>query len=448
MNTMQRWQDIYTWHSPEDSYRSRRHERFARLLTAYRAHYTLCPSIIKVTGTNGKGSVCAMLEAMLLADGQSVGVFTSPHLIDPTERIRINGVDASDAQLDDTAHELAPLFDRIACEHGEEARPSFFEALLLLGLRLFGRSGARFGILEAAIGGSNDIVSLVPGAISVISSVALDHMEQLGPSVRQIAVDKSGIATHGSVLILGPRVSTAVRHVISRTVRPRDVVLRVASLDTLRSRSSGARGHDVELQLEGGVTQFTLPLPGAFQIENLATVVAVHSYLLEAGLVSEARCLAGVANTRWPGRLEFFAGRPSWLLDGAHNLEAFTALQGFIEGHFVPRGSTLIFGTSHGEKALEALTLFGPRFDDFYLVGGFYKAASPRELVAVAGVSLSGSVEQCASPADAVELVLDRFDGCQRSIVVAGSLYLTGACRALLLKRGYVPREEVAVGRQ
>ncbi|NEP12352.1 MAG: bifunctional folylpolyglutamate synthase/dihydrofolate synthase, partial [Symploca sp. SIO2C1] len=160
-------------------------------------------SVIKLAGTNGKGSVGAMLEAIFLADAQKVILFTSPHLSRVTERLRVDGVEISPDVLNDAVQQLAPKLVRIVNEYGNYLLPSFFEALTLIALEYFKSYGADIIILEAGIGGYFDIVHLVPAEVSLITNVGLDHTEDLGTTFSEIATDKAGIASPNSTLVLG-----------------------------------------------------------------------------------------------------------------------------------------------------------------------------------------------------------------------------------------------------
>jgi dihydrofolate synthase/folylpolyglutamate synthase len=412
--------------------RETRKRRFATIFDCYRRAGGTLPRVVKITGTSGKGSVAAMLEAALRADGRRVGLFTGPHLVDATERIRIDGDDVTEAQLDEVATRAAPLFAAIEGALGP-GRPTLFEALLVLALRAFAEAGVEIALLEVAIGGYHDVVSLIPGGLAVITSVGLDHARELGPSIAAVAADKAGIASGGSILVLGPSIDDEAEAVIAADAGPRGVGLVRATRAPIEARALGASGHEVRLATAAGALHFRLPLAGAFQLDNLASAVALFEQLQAQGAVTSLASLAGIAATRWPGRLELVPGSPAWLLDAAHNGLAYRALAEFLEGAALARPLVLLFGASEPDKAREGLACLTRLCDEVIGVSGFYKSAEPAELAAALG-----GLALATSPAEAMTRLLD--GGRPGTIVVTGSLYLVGACRKLLIDRGLLPR--------
>jgi dihydrofolate synthase/folylpolyglutamate synthase len=428
MKPVSTWRDLLEWSPPAEPGRDARLRRFEALLRAYSRRFGPLPAVVKVTGTSGKGSVGALLEAALLADGKAVGLFTSPHLVLPTERIRIGGRDVSLEALDGAAARTGPFFEELVADLGPRFRPSFYEALLVLAFRLFAEAGCGIAVMEAAIGGAYDVLSSVPGPVSAITSVGLDHRDEIGPELADIARDKAGIATPGSALVLGPTIAGVAREEIERSAGRRGVRLVDAADiadEAVRAAGRGLEGHDVEILTETGTITFRLPLAGDFQVDNLKTAFTVLRVLKDLGEVDRLESIAGAARTRWPARLELLPGRPAWLLDSAHNGLAFQALADFLRRSLPEAPRSLLLGASDAEKAGEALRILGPLFPEIHLAGGFYKAVDPR--------LLRGASGSFPDPESAVRFLRARHAGEERCIVVAGSLYLAGACRSILL---------------
>ncbi|HEY3495637.1 MAG TPA: cyanophycin synthetase [Polyangiaceae bacterium] len=409
--------------SPEE-----RRARFSALLARYDAGAGKLPALVKVTGTSGKGSVAAMLEAALIADGKRVGLFTSPHLIDVTERIRILGSDIGAEELDAAAERVAARLDG----HRPELRPSFFEVLLLLALDAFVEHRVEVAIVEVAIGGRHDVVSLLSAPLALVTSVGLDHGAELGASIAAVAADKAGIANPGTTLVLGPRLPAEALRVIRDDASRRRIRVVEASPAGLDARSLGIAGFDVKLS--GTTPHLALPLAGRFQLDNLATAATAVEVLVELGLAGSLESLSGVERVRWPGRLELVEGEPPFVLDSAHNSLAFSALAEFFRELPERNRRTLLFGASEPDKLVEGLRILGPHFASTYTVEGFFKSvtrehhdAIPKDIVP-------------SPPFSSPRQALDRLRSLNprpELVVVTGSVYLVGACRRLLRESGH-----------
>ena len=371
-----------------------------------------------------------MLEAALAADGKKTGFFTSPHLVHPTERIRVQGIDATSQSLDHAAVEAASLLEDIVDTRGTSFRPSYFETLLVLALRAFAHAAVEIAIMEAGIGGYNDVISMLEGPLSAITAIGYDHMEILGNSLANIAADKAGIASSFSELVLGPRIDPLAQKVIKNDAEKRGVRLRIASRQKIRSEPLGLTGHRIYLGAGIGEDCFVLPLAGDYQVDNLAVAVEMLQALWERGAVSRMESLSGAAIIRWPARLEYLPGMPAWILDAAHNPLAFAELFKFVK-QFPRKDLTLVFGATEKLKAVQGLGLLGPAFQQIILVDGFYRAVQ---------IESADSLElppytYVPTPEEVLRRVLSQYHGREHTIVVTGSIFLVGAVRQLLTER-------------
>jgi dihydrofolate synthase/folylpolyglutamate synthase len=265
--------------------------------------------VLTVGGTNGKGSVTAMLDSMLRAAGYQVGCFTSPHLRRYGERVRIGGEEADDEAL-------MEAFDRIDRARGETSL-TFFEWNTLAALLLFERAGVDAAVLEVGLGGRLDAVNAVDADVAAVVSVGLDHMEWLGPTVEHVGREKAGIFRPGRVAVYGSRsapnsigeVATRVGARLRRLGADFDFVERPDGWDYVSTR---ARRPD-------------LPVPaiaGAAQLSNAATALAVLEAAEPALLVPDDAARAGLSRVRLAGRFQVVEGTPQWVLDVAHNPDA------------------------------------------------------------------------------------------------------------------------------
>src|SRR5262245_18312262 len=261
-----------------------------------------------VGGTNGKGSVSAMLDAMLVASGRRTGLYTSPHLVRPNERIRIEGADVGDA-------ELRRVLDvvRAACERGLAdgmlaAHPSFFEVMTAAALSAFRDAVAELAVLEVGLGGMLDATNVTEPIVSAIVTVYLDHVGTLGATLEAIALEKAGIIRAGR-----PLVSGVVQKDVAATLRARCDALCATFVDARRAKLP---------------TDVRLALDGEHQRANArVAVTAYEAFSREAGHdVDGSAVRRGLEAARWPGRLHRIAGTPSILLDGAHNVAGAEAL--------------------------------------------------------------------------------------------------------------------------
>lgn len=298
-------------------------------------------TVLTVGGTNGKGSVCAYLDAMLSAAGYDTGLFLSPHLVRYNERIRVRGREVSDAAL------LA-AFERIEAARGDTSL-TFFEWNTLAAFVVFAREPLDVAVLEVGMGGRLDAVNLPDADVAAVVSVGLDHCEWLGDTIEQIGAEKAGIFRAGRPAIFG-----------SRSI-PQSVLNGAAACGALLRRL-GVDFDFVE-RADGwdyvgfGSRRRELPLPalaGAMQLGNAATALAVLDAAEPALLVPDEAVQAGLRAVRLPGRFQVIAGDPEWILDVAHNPDAARALSIALAARPC-RGRTIAVCGILGDKDIEAI---------------------------------------------------------------------------------------------
>lgn len=425
--------ELLEWAQAADRGRAAKRARVTRLLEPYQPWLARLP-IVKVTGTNGKGSVCAMLSAVLHRDGRRPALFTSPHLTRVGERFRVDDREVDARRLETHAARVLAFARALVRRQGEAFRPTFFEALLCTALDLFREAQADALVCEAGVGGAHDATSLLPGELGALTTVGLDHQDVLGDSLEAIAADKAGIVGPGAHLVLGPRLTPELRALVA--AHAPGVSLSQARTDGLRATYHGVAPTSVAIALEPlgvdsptGVTRLSvsLPLLGPHQLDNLAVVVELARQLVTRGVLRDLRSLAGIEATRWPGRLELRAGPPRLLLDAAHNPEGLRALARALDT-LVPRAErVLVFGMSSGKDAASAAALVPALAPTVYLVEGFYRARPADELRALlpAGVDCLGTF---ASPGALVDFVTRdaRAASDAATWVVAGSIFMVG----------------------
>jgi len=375
--------------------------------------------VITVAGTNGKGSVCAFLDAMLRADGRRVGLYTSPHLARFNERIRIDGREIG-------AAELVAAFERVESARGHTSL-TFFEFGTLAALAAFARSGADVMVLEVGLGGRLDATNVVDADVAVVTSVALDHAEWLGDDLDGIAREKVGVARAGRPLVLGEAAPTAglLRAAADSGAR---LVRAGADFDWTVGRAAwDYRSRD--RALEG------LPLPaleGGYQVRNAAAALAALESLR---LVPPTTAIgAGLRDAQVPGRFEVFGGGVETILDVAHNPAAATVLRRTLEARARARRTHLVLGMYGDKDVAGVVAALAPAVDAWHVTA----LPPPRgaDATRLAGVVLGQGgrvVSETADPGAAYAAALDDAAPGDR-IVVAGSFATVGSVRARLCR--------------
>ena len=265
---------------------------------------------LHIAGTNGKGSVAAILSAVLTRAGYPVGLFTSPHLVSFRERLRLR-----DREI--TADRLLSLINQVRAVVDPSEPPTFFEFATVMAFLYFLEEKADPIILETGMGGRLDATNIVAPLLTVITNISRDHQDYLGRGLLAIAAEKAGIIKEKTPLITYAR-QPSVLELFRRRCRELEAPLYVGGVDF---RARGASGGRFGYQgLNRGLAGLTLSLRGRHQYRNAAVSLAVLELLEQRGwVVGEAAIREGLANTRWPGRLEQVAQDRRILLDGAHN---------------------------------------------------------------------------------------------------------------------------------
>lgn len=268
---------------------------------------------LHVAGTNGKGSVVAYLSAVLAAAGYRVGSYTSPHLIDLTERICIGGDPIGRS-------EVVALVDEVRRRVGDaEIELTFFEVLTAVAFLHFERRGVDCAAIEVGLGGRLDATNLVDPMVAVITSIGMDHTGYLGESEPEVAAEKAGIIKSGRPVIVG-RVGAAAARTIAAVAAARGAPLFRWGADF---RVAAAGGDRCEFRGMGRrLAQLEIGLRGSHQRDNAALAVAALAAVSDSMQVSDAAIRCGLRDVRWRGRLEMVVGDPPMILDGAHNVDA------------------------------------------------------------------------------------------------------------------------------
>ncbi len=387
---------------------------------------------VSIAGTNGKGSVAAMLHSMLDASGLETGLYTSPHLVRPNERIRLGNEDITGIELD---RQLRRMRETIASalERGAlETHPSFFEVITAAALQSFRDHKMQAALLEVGLGGRLDATNAVDSDLSIIVSVDLDHTKTLGPTLGHIAAEKAGIVRPGVPVISGVVRQQAVS-VLQKICRERDVPFIDAHLAV---RLSGENGGFISLESDRNRYEgIRLRLAGRHQIHNARVAVAAFERFVESvDLDPDPDAVrAGLAAVRWPGRLQWVRGargRGDLLLDGAHNPAGALTLARFLRG-LSGSPPVVLFGAMHGKQLDAMIEPLGSLVQSVVVTRpSVQRAADPDEVGGIIRDHVD-HVEIVPDPSRALERAR-QLAGSERFVLVTGSLYLVGEILGLL----------------
>lgn len=365
---------------------------------------------IHVAGTNGKGSTSAMLEAGLRAAGQHTGLYTSPHLSEPTERIRIDGTPISQAGFAAAFDQVHATAMQMLAAGALDLHPTYFETVTAMAFLAFRDAAVDRVVLEVGMGGSLDATNVIQPELCVITPIDLDHEQFLGNRIEQIATEKAGILKPG------------VPAVFSRQ--------RPEAAEVLRARAQGPYTFaqdwpitDVEVDARGSrfrlrETTIVCPLAGEHQIENARTATLA---LRALGMPPD-----GIAKTRWPGRLEQISTQPEIILDGAHNIAGTRALVNYIRRFYDGRKIWLVYGVMRDKAVAEMAAMLFPLAHHVILTAPANSRALPPESIPAPAATITHSVDEAL----AIARQADRDD----LVLVTGSLFVVGEARAVLVQ--------------
>ena len=392
-------------------------ERIEGLLDAL-GHPERRYTLVQVGGTNGKGSVAAMLATILKAAGHRVGLYTSPHLVSFRERIRVNGEAIPEDSVVDGTEALGTLVARLDA--------TMFEATTALALDHFAGEAVDVAVLEVGLGGRLDATTVGRPAVTVVTRIDLDHQAVLGRTLAEIAAEKAAILRAGTAISAAQAPAAAA--VIARRADAAGVPLAVEGRDLhVRLERRGLDGQRISAEGPGWrLEQVDLGLLGAFQPGNALLAIAAARALG----VGEAAIRAGLRRVRWPGRFQVVLGTPTLVLDGAHNPGAARALVASLDAFFGEAPRTLVVGVSGDKDVAGLLAILAPAAHRLILTASSNPRAAPPEALRAllpgpaAEIAIAGSVPEA--------LGIAARGNRTPMVCVVGSLFVVGdALRAL-----------------
>ena len=425
------------------------------LLTALKNPEAHFPAVL-VAGTNGKGSTAATLASILKASGLKTGLYTSPHLIQINERIRLNGQAIGDddfAMLHGVVDQTA---ERLVRDGHLPWHPSFFEMLTAMAFEYFARTRPDMVVLEVGMGGRLDATNVVNPRLSIITDVALDHQKYLGETIGEIAREKAGIIRLGGVVVTLPQlpeandvIGNAILNADARAVNAVPYVPPVSpgSVSSLSSDVDGDSGkasirNRYPLEVMGTQIMVDSPLVGRHQLRNLAFAIAAAEELHNQGMerITPATIEQGIRDTKWPGRFQVLSrttNNPEYVFDVAHNPAGAWALRSTLSAAYPnsekARNLTLVFGVMRDKAVQEITEILFPVAERVIVThANNPRSATPQEIRQAAGrIADSTKIEEAVDVVSAMARARE-IAGIGGLIVVTGSIYIVGEAMRIL----------------
>lgn len=382
--------------------------------------------IIHVAGTKGKGSVCALCASALEAGGYRVGLYTSPHLQDYTERIQINGAPIPREELIKLVDEIRPFLDQ-----GTEI--TTFEITTALALLYFARQKVTAAVLEVGLGGRLDATNAVQPNVTVITSISYDHTQVLGDTLAEIAAEKGGIIKRGVPVIIAPQQEEARAVFEKIAARQNARLIQIGRDFQFKGIENSLEGQTLQVwdttQPSSQPVQLQIPLLGDHQLENTATAYAALRVANEHGLpLSVESIQKGFKDVDWPGRFEVLRRDPPVVVDAAHNRDSARRLMLTLKTYFKDWPVVLVFGASEDKDISGMLAELMQNVDQMIFTRSYHpRAIEPESLVAlVQGYGKSAVVVPAVE--DALERALE-VAGEDKLVLITGSIFIAAGGR-------------------
>jgi dihydrofolate synthase/folylpolyglutamate synthase len=387
---------------------------------------------VHVAGTNGKGSTSVLIAGMLQAAGFRTGLYTSPHLISFTERIRINGVPVTEEKVVDLAHRVRDAY-QASSEADAVLNPTFFEVTTAMAFTYFAEESVDIAVIEVGMGGRLDSTNVITPMVSVITNVDLEHTEYLGTTLTQIAGEKAGIIKPGVPVVTGS-VQPEVLAVIEGTAADRNAPLFLQSRDFRPAKLISSPEHTFDyVGIRSSQDGLRLGMIGRHQVDNACLALAAIECLGWAGFtVSDDAVKRGCMETRWPGRLELAARSPDIILDGAHNPAAAGKLAHAIrELRTSYSRMILVIGILADKDYHGIIAELVPLASEVIVTKPRYSRALDSHLLAAEIGKMHAPMETTDTVEEALARAMKTASPADLSLIT-GSLYVVGDARAAL----------------
>lgn len=393
---------------------------------------------IHIAGTNGKGSTATMIASILKTSGYNVGIFTSPHLVSFTERIRVNGRPISESNVVSLTHRIRESFA------GTDLNPTFFEVVTALAFYYFSLKKVDWAVIETGLGGRFDATNVIQPELSVITNIDMDHVEYLGDTISDITYEKAGIIKPGVPVITAAR-QPEVAEQLSEIAESNNSVIHIYNRDFTGSLLS-AGFNKLHFNYNGyrSINNVSLYLSGSYQIVNASLAIRAAEILKNEGShIDDAFIKNGLLETNLEGRLEFVSDVPSIILDSAHNPEAAGRLASSLKELFPDKKKIIIIGVMKDKDITGILKPVLEISDSMILTKPEgERAASPEELNDKIVRLINNSTNKRQPSVILTDSVSEALETAKRMwhddsiICITGSFYTTGKAKELLGHKG------------
>lgn len=398
--------------------------------------------VILIAGTNGKGSTALMIDSLLRALGLRVGRYASPHLVDVTERISIDGEPISAEAFDALVEEVSPLVELVDAQLLEGVRMTFFEVMTALAYAAFADAPVDVAVVEVGLGGRWDATNVVEAEVAVVCPVDLDHTHLLGGTVAEIAAEKAGIIKAGAKAVLAAQQPDAARVLLARCAEVGAEVLREGVEFGLIGRTPAIGGQVLRLDTaEGPLGDLFLPLFGAHMAQNASLAVAAVEAFLGGKPLPPEVISAGLEQVEAPARLEIVRRSPTVVIDTCHNPHGARATIDAVTEAFDFTPLVGVVAMMADKDVDGVLGIFAEAMTSVVCtsIGSTTRALPAADLgERAAGVFGADRVVVVPGMAEAIEEAVRLADeaGPGAGVLIAGSVYAAGEARALLVRPG------------
>lgn len=375
---------------------------------------------VHIAGTNGKGSISAMTESVLREAGYVTGLYTSPHLVDFSERIRVCGEKISDQEFLELAEEVKHHADEMLAE---SKKLTFFELTTVIAFAHFARKEVEIAVVEVGMGGRLDSTNVITPEACAITPISMEHAEFLGDTIAKIAAEKAGIIKPGIPVVSSRQLNDAMD-----VIRSKADTLTVAGEDSkFEIISSDSNGTEISSDAIG--MSLSVPLIGSYQGDNCALSVLLLKELMNRGIyIPDEAFISGLQKTRWPGRLETVSFNPRIIIDCTHTPAGADVVASEVKRIF--GRVILVFGILNDKDVSGVAEKFGPISEEAFIVTPDSKRALPAELTAEYFEPYT-KVQIRSSLRDAISAAKEKA-GTDGTVLITGSLYMAGEAMEVL----------------
>jgi dihydrofolate synthase/folylpolyglutamate synthase len=386
---------------------------------------------VHVAGTKGKGSTCAMITSMVQANGYKTALYTSPHLVDIRERIQINGEMISREDFVRLVKAIEPHVHKL------KPQPTYFDVLTAIAFMYFAEQKVELAVVEVGLGGRLDSTNVITPEVTAVTSISMDHMQQLGHTVEKIAGEKAGIFKHGVPALTcqqSESVEGVLKHAAEKVGAPFDVTGKTIEF-SYRFESSRLAGPHFRMCLTTPHSKFehlAVPMVGEHQAVNCGLALAVIDRLKTRGIaLSDSRCIEGLAKAYIPGRMELVNATPRIIVDGAHNAASIDALIKSIGQHVPYDSMVLIFGCC-GDKDVKGMLekIAGGADKVIFTKVNNIRSSEPEELAHKYN-EMFGKMCQVSPTLEGALAIARRAVTKEDLICITGSFYLVGEAKRM-----------------